>query len=426
MLRAAERSSPFERGRALWWPHRARPRRAATPAPPRCRARTTSRRSRRPRPTTCASSATCSTRRWADARRRAGVLDRGRHVHAPHEPRARRDDARGRAAGGASSSGFAALLGGPPAPRGRPDRAAARAVPRAASATDGVAANGHDYPLERMKVLLTNDDGIEAEGLQALRRALLERRRTSSSAVIAPDGNRSAIGAHDHDAPAAVGRGGRLRRRHRRLRDRRHAGRLRALRQARADRGLRGRPRRLRHQPRRPTSATTSPTRAPSPPRSRAIVLGLPGDRRLPAVGRRARWTSASGAAFDFDGRRASSPRASSTSSTTCRCPTGTLLNINVPAGEPDGVEVTRLGKRIYRDELKLDAEDEGGRRRYWIYGADPGFHDEAGHRPRRRRRGPHRGHAAALRPHRRRGHRRAGRVRPRAAARARPRAEVE
>ena len=31
-----------------------------------------------------------------------------------------------------------------------------------------------------MKVLLTNDDGIEAEGLQALRRALLERRRTSS------------------------------------------------------------------------------------------------------------------------------------------------------------------------------------------------------------------------------------------------------
>ena len=65
--------------------------------------------------------------------------------------------------------------------------------------------------------------------------------------------------------------------------------------------------------------------------------------------------------------------------------PEGTLLNINVPAGEPEGVEVTRLGKRIYRDELKLDAEDEDGRRRYWIYGDDPGFHDERGHRPRRR-----------------------------------------
>jgi len=59
--------------------------------------------------------------------------------------------------------------------------------------------------------------------------------------------------------------------------------------------------------------------------------------------------------------------------------PQGTLLNINVPAGEPHGVQVTRLGKRIYRDELKLDAEDEDRGRRYWIYGADPGFHDEPG-----------------------------------------------
>jgi 5'-nucleotidase len=59
--------------------------------------------------------------------------------------------------------------------------------------------------------------------------------------------------------------------------------------------------------------------------------------------------------------------------------PRGTLLNINVPGDHPTGVEVTRLGKRIYRDELKLHAEDEDGSRRYWIYGADPGFHDEPG-----------------------------------------------
>ena len=58
--------------------------------------------------------------------------------------------------------------------------------------------------------------------------------------------------------------------------------------------------------------------------------------------------------------------------------PKGTLLNINVPAGEPSGIEVAILGKRIYRDELKLDTEEQG-RRRYWIYGADPGFHDEPG-----------------------------------------------
>jgi 5'-nucleotidase len=49
-----------------------------------------------------------------------------------------------------------------------------------------------------------------------------------------------------------------------------------------------------------------------------------------------------------------------------------------VPAGPPAGVEVTSLGKRIYRDELKLEREEEG-RRRYWIYGSDPGFHDEPG-----------------------------------------------
>ena len=42
-----------------------------------------------------------------------------------------------------------------------------------------------------MNVLLTNDDGIEAEGLQAMRRALLEV-PDLHVAVIAPDGNRSA------------------------------------------------------------------------------------------------------------------------------------------------------------------------------------------------------------------------------------------
>src|SRR5271156_526280 len=43
-----------------------------------------------------------------------------------------------------------------------------------------------------LNVLLTNDDGIEAEGLQAMRRALLEVPGVRL-AVIAPDGNRSAM-----------------------------------------------------------------------------------------------------------------------------------------------------------------------------------------------------------------------------------------
>ena len=44
-----------------------------------------------------------------------------------------------------------------------------------------------------MRVLLTNDDGIHADGLQALRRALLEHVPDIELAVIAPDGNRSAM-----------------------------------------------------------------------------------------------------------------------------------------------------------------------------------------------------------------------------------------
>ena len=60
------------------------------------------------------------------------------------------------------------------------------------------------------------------------------------------------------------------------------------------------------------------------------------------------------------------------------RCRTRACLNINVPAAAPVGVEVTSLGNRIYRDELKLESEEERGRR-YWIYGSDPGFHDVPG-----------------------------------------------
>jgi 5'-nucleotidase len=58
--------------------------------------------------------------------------------------------------------------------------------------------------------------------------------------------------------------------------------------------------------------------------------------------------------------------------------PPRTLLNVNVPAREPEGVEVASLGKRIYRDELKLEREEET-QSRYWIYGSYPGYHDDPG-----------------------------------------------
>jgi 5'-nucleotidase len=46
--------------------------------------------------------------------------------------------------------------------------------------------------MSTVRVLLTNDDGIEADGLQAMRRALLLLDDVKL-AVIAPDGNRSAM-----------------------------------------------------------------------------------------------------------------------------------------------------------------------------------------------------------------------------------------
>src|SRR6202050_1764896 len=49
-----------------------------------------------------------------------------------------------------------------------------------------------DTATAMLNVLLTNDDGIEADGLQAMRRALLEIDGVRL-AVIAPDGNRSAM-----------------------------------------------------------------------------------------------------------------------------------------------------------------------------------------------------------------------------------------
>jgi 5'-nucleotidase len=60
--------------------------------------------------------------------------------------------------------------------------------------------------------------------------------------------------------------------------------------------------------------------------------------------------------------------------------PADTLLNVNCPAGSPEGVEVTHLGKRLYNDELKLVDEDpDTGRHRYQIYGYEPSFEDEPG-----------------------------------------------
>lgn len=54
--------------------------------------------------------------------------------------------------------------------------------------------------------------------------------------------------------------------------------------------------------------------------------------------------------------------------------PTNTLLNVNIPAGSWShikGIELTRLGRRVYRDEL-VSRQDPRGRPYYWIGGLPP------------------------------------------------------
>ena len=60
--------------------------------------------------------------------------------------------------------------------------------------------------------------------------------------------------------------------------------------------------------------------------------------------------------------------------------PQGTLLNVNVPAGRVRGYRWTRLGRRVYRDQVE-ERDDLRGRRYYWLGGPplDNGKEEPAG-----------------------------------------------
>jgi 5'-nucleotidase len=58
--------------------------------------------------------------------------------------------------------------------------------------------------------------------------------------------------------------------------------------------------------------------------------------------------------------------------------PEGTLLNVNGPGGKVRGARACRLGKRVYNDKMEL-TEEEGGRRRYRLYGEEPTYEHESG-----------------------------------------------
>ena len=225
-----------------------------------------------------------------------------------------------------------------------------------------------------MRVLLTNDDGIWADGLQALRRALLAV-PDIDLAVIAPDGNRSAMarsittrrplwvervdfedGTHGFATDGTPVDCVRL-------------AKLGLIEGFMAEAVIAG----INHGSNLGDDITYSGTVAAA---LEGVVLGLP----AVAVSQQSAAREMDfrlGREFDFSAAAAFAARIVDRLDEV-PLPEGTLLNINVPGDTPGGVEVCKLGKRIYRDELRLRAE-EGARRQYWVYGADPGFEDEPG-----------------------------------------------
>ena len=225
-----------------------------------------------------------------------------------------------------------------------------------------------------VKVLLTNDDGIGAKGLHALRRALRSVDGLDVS-VIAPDSNRSATARsittrsplEVEEVEFADGTSGFAT-------DGTPVDCVRF-----ADLGLLGeRPELIvsgiNHGANLGDDVTYSGTVAAA---LEGIVLGIPAVAVSQQSARR-EMDFRYGKTFDFGiAARFAAELVRNLAGETM--PPGTLINVNCPAGEPSGVEVTRLGKRLYNDELKMVEESDTGRRRYEIYGFEPSFEDEEG-----------------------------------------------
>lgn len=225
-----------------------------------------------------------------------------------------------------------------------------------------------------MRVLLTNDDGIDAEGLQSLRRALLAVDGVEL-VTVAPDGNRSATarsittrrplwvervefedGTHGFATDGTPVDCVRL-------------AQLGLVDEFVPEMVVSG----INHGANLGDDITYSGTVAAA---LEGVMLGVPAIAVSQQSGAR-EMDFRLGEDFDFAAAARFAARMVEELEDV-PLPAGTLINVNVPAGDIGGVEVTSLGKRIYRDRLEL-TEDEGARRRFWIYGAEPGYHDEPG-----------------------------------------------
>lgn len=225
-----------------------------------------------------------------------------------------------------------------------------------------------------MRVLLTNDDGIDAAGLQELRRALLSV-PDIELVVIAPDGNRSATarsittrrplwvekvdfgdGTHGFATDGTPVDCVRL-------------AKLGLVEGFEAELIVSG----ANHGVNLGDDITYSGTVAAA---LEGVVLGLPAI----AVSQQSRACDMDfrgSDRFQFDGVARFVARVVAEIDDVQLAP-GTLLNVNFPGVPPHGVQVTRLGKRIYRDELTL-VDSRSGRRRFSVYGRDHSYHDDPG-----------------------------------------------
>jgi 5'-nucleotidase len=226
-----------------------------------------------------------------------------------------------------------------------------------------------------MKILLTNDDGIQAEGINALRRALAALPGVRLL-VVAPDGNRSAtarsittrrplwveevdfedgsIGYATDGTPVDCVR----------------LTQLGIVEGFVPDIVVSG----INHGLNIGDDVTYSGTVAAA---FEALLLRLPGI----AVSQQstARETDfRQGEQFDFSAVAAFTARLVEELDSVPLEP-GILLNVNAPGTQPDGVEVTRLGKRFYKDALELADEAHPRRRLFRIYGDAHDLVDDEG-----------------------------------------------
>ena len=220
-----------------------------------------------------------------------------------------------------------------------------------------------------MRVLLTNDDGIEAEGLQRMRTALLELPEVELT-VIAPDGNRSAIGRgitfkrpvrvtpfpFEQGAPGWAIDGTPV-----------DCVRL-------AELGLDGTERPdlvvsgINHGANMGDDISYSGTVAAA---LEGVVLGIP------AIAVSQEWTSER-RPFDEQDRFGQAARfVAQLVRKLDQIPldAGTMLNVNVPAVPATSVDVTNVGRRVYYDTLQPDGSaGADGAQSYLLYNAEPGY----------------------------------------------------